>query len=236
MEDILVKNSIVVLGVMFASILGGFFSLMSLVAQKEQKVSEFRQEWINSLRNSISEYIATLQHLAFLQIQHDEKPESEFDSLQMAKETEDTYIRGNKSYNDIIFRVNDSEKNAEIKKINDKFLNCLEKTRELFNDDDWTKLHEIQAHCDDLRLATKPLLKEEWKRVKAGEPIYRLSKRFSAALLIIGFLVFSYSSYQVVTGLQNTPEVTQNETDTTQFDKSMPNKSSNTDGKNAAGS
>jgi len=44
LEDIFYNNLITMAGIMFAAIVAGFFSLVSLVSSKEQKVSGFRQE------------------------------------------------------------------------------------------------------------------------------------------------------------------------------------------------
>ena len=48
---------------MFAAIVGGFFSFVSLVSSKEQKVSEFRQEWIDGLRDDLSVFFSSARAL-----------------------------------------------------------------------------------------------------------------------------------------------------------------------------
>lgn len=43
----------IALGVIVAALVAGFFSFLSLVSAKENKVSEFRLTWLNGLRNEI---------------------------------------------------------------------------------------------------------------------------------------------------------------------------------------
>lgn len=44
--------------VAIAAIITGLISLLGLIISKEQKISEFRQEWINALRSEISSLIS----------------------------------------------------------------------------------------------------------------------------------------------------------------------------------
>jgi hypothetical protein len=48
------------LGVIIAAVITGFISFAGLILAKEQKTSEFRQSWIDSLREEMSEYLAQL--------------------------------------------------------------------------------------------------------------------------------------------------------------------------------
>jgi hypothetical protein len=202
LEELILKNIITMLGVMFAAIIGGFFSLMNLVSSKEQKVSEFRQNWIDSLRESISSYIASLYYISTLYEHYVKQHPDKKDRFEMTKGVEETYLLVNKMYNDIIFRINDNETKPELKKLNDDFLLALEESRELFNKNE---LKEAKLSCNKIREHTKPLLKNEWKRVKTGETTYRYSKYFAIIILIIGIGIFSYSSYKMISTVLVTP-------------------------------
>ena len=192
MEDIVGKNAIIVFGAMFAALVAGFFAFMNLIVSKEQKVSEFRQDWINSLRNSVSCYISSLTYLSSLYKHYSKKPKEEKDSFEMTKGVEKVYAKVNESYNDIIFRINENEKNREGKELNKAFLEALKNTREHYNKNDFSS---ARAACDPLRDATKPLLKFEWKRVKNGEPNYRYSKYFSIFVLGIGIFIATANAF-----------------------------------------
>lgn len=195
MEDILYKNLIVIIGVMFAAIVGGFFSFLSLINSKETKISEFRQDWINSLRNSIAQYISSIYYLSTLyELYQQQNKEEKISRFEMSKGIENTYSKINTSYNDILFRINDSETNEKAKMINTQFLNALEITRDFYNKG---KYIEAKEKCNEVRSFTKPLLKSEWNRVKSGEPSYRYSKYFAIIILILGFSLFCFISYKI---------------------------------------
>jgi len=112
----------------------------------------------------------------------------------MARDVEEIYARVNESYNDIIFRINDSEKNAKGKKLNDAFLSALYKTREHYHKNE---LSEARKACEPLREVSKPLLKHEWKRVKSGEINYRMAKYLAIFILLIGLLAAFSNAYYI---------------------------------------
>lgn len=179
---------------MFAALVAGFFAFMNLIASKENKVSEFRQEWVNSLRNSISCYISSLTYLSTLYSHYAKASEPKKSKLDMARDVEDVYAKANESYNDIIFRVNENEKNKKAKEINSSFLTALQETRQFYNQNEFP---EARKACDPLREATKPLLKLEWVRVKRGELNYRISKYFSILVLLTGLGSATLSAYLI---------------------------------------
>lgn len=181
--EVFEEKTIVLLGAMFAALVAGFFAFTNLVASKENKISEFRQDWINSLRESISCYISSLTYLSTLYIHYSARPTESRDSFEMARDVEQIYAKVNESYNDIIFRINDSEKREKGKHLNNAFLSALKKTREHYLKNE---LDEARSACELLRKASKPLLKHEWKRVKAGELNYRISKYFAIVVLAVG--------------------------------------------------
>jgi hypothetical protein len=110
----------------------------------------------------------------------------------MARGVEEIYARVNESYNDIIFRINDSEKNTKGKLLNDAFLAALYKTREHY---DKNELAEAREACESLREVSKPLLKHEWNRVKSGELNYRMAKYLAIFVLVVGLLAASSNAY-----------------------------------------
>jgi len=194
LDEIFGKNAVILLGAMFAALVAGFFAFMTLIASKENKVSEFRQDWINSLRDSVSCYVSSLAYLSILYKHHSERTGNKKDKFEMARDVEEIYSKVNESYNDIIFRINESEKSKKGKAINGAFLKALHKTREHYNKNELT---EARTACDSLRDTAKPLLKFEWKRVKNGELNYRISKYFSIFVLFAGVTSASLNAYMI---------------------------------------
>lgn len=194
MEEIFVRNAIILIGAMFAAVIAGYFSFINLIASKENKISEFRQEWINSLRDSISCYISSLSYLSTLIKHYSEKSNEEKNKFEMFRDIEEVYTRVTESYNDIVFRINDGEKDKIGKEINDRFLTELKKTRGYHNEN---KFSEARKACNELSEAAKPLLKYEWKRVKKGELSYRISKCLSIFILMVGFALTLLNVYMI---------------------------------------
>lgn len=202
MDEVFGKNAVLLLGAMFAALIAGYFAFTNLVASKENKVSEFRQDWINSLRDSIARYISALTYLSTLYMHYSARPEEKRDKFEMARDVEDIYAKVNESYKDIIFLINDREKRGKGKALNDAFLEALYKTREHYHKNE---LVEARSACEPLREASKPLLKYEWKRVKAGELNYRISKYFAVAVLACGLVAgFINASYILDSGNERT--------------------------------
>lgn len=106
LEEAFGENALVLFGAMFAALVAGFFSFMSLVASKESKVSEFRQQWNDALRGAISCYISSLAYFSIFYKHHGERANGKKDKFEMARDVEDVYAKVNESYNDIIFRIN----------------------------------------------------------------------------------------------------------------------------------
>nr|WP_315485641.1 hypothetical protein [uncultured Undibacterium sp.] len=45
-------------GAITAALIGGTISITSMMSSKDQKTTEFRQKWIDMLRNKISDFVA----------------------------------------------------------------------------------------------------------------------------------------------------------------------------------
>jgi len=51
------------IGPIIASIIGAVVTLASLIISKESKLSEFRQAWIDSLRQEIADLLSNILHI-----------------------------------------------------------------------------------------------------------------------------------------------------------------------------
>ncbi|WP_369646785.1 hypothetical protein [Variovorax sp. V118] len=159
-----------------AAFIAGLVAFLVAVLSKEQKTSEFRQHWIDSLGNDIAELIgeATLLHEVSDRMtgqplkKTEEQTEARYSNLVKVR----TLIAR------IELRVNPRE-NAE-------FLAALNAIRRpAFQRERLLRAKRIDA----LTSAAQAMLKKEWKRVKTGEPTFRLTK-FVAAALFTTALIF----------------------------------------------
>ena len=83
---------LIAIGAVVAALIAAAVAFVGLVVSKEQKVSEFRQAWIDSLRKDLSRFIALLQ----------------------AVRNDETTIELNEKYNRIVLRLN-PRKDADLR-------------------------------------------------------------------------------------------------------------------------
>jgi hypothetical protein len=176
------------LGPMAAALIAGLFGLLGLVISKENKTSEFRQAWIDALRNDIADYSASARAFTFYesarQAETDRTHELEYEKI-----LKDVYDRLSHAQMRIRLRINPQDSKPAMRVMNDKLLATIEDIRTDLNAPDFdaakiklTNLHESAA----------PVLKAEWDRVKRGEPPYIFSKWLAMGLVLAGFLAMVY--------------------------------------------
>jgi hypothetical protein len=154
----------------------GAFSLTGLLITKEQKVSEFRQAWIDALRSDIALYVATVSIL----LAHIETLDS-LDKVKLLEETRDDYLKLNESAMRIKLRLNSEETESE------PVLRSMSAIERLMNSD-FSQIRAtsevVRESLNTLEKKAPHLLKTEWNRVKRGEPMYRFAKWFAAVVLM----------------------------------------------------
>jgi hypothetical protein len=181
-------QALIPIGVIVAALIAGFFSLLNLIVSKEQKVSEFRQQWIDSLRHELADHMAAVVSLASMR-------ELQCDSdKDFVKATSELQQRVTATYTSIKLRINPDDSDCNIKGLNIEVLRLLDNGRSLYSESKWK---EAQLNCNEITQAAIPMLKEEWKRVKTGEKVYVWSKRvallvFSLSLAALIFAVYYY--------------------------------------------
>ena len=164
-------------GTLIAAFIAAVISLLGLLISKENKVSEFRQAWIDALRQEVAAVIthAHAVHGAYLA---KFAPESE-----MWKNVRDDFVKMNKAWAKIKLRLNPDERPSQA------ILEALKKHEGVFLENstppDFGKLGEYDA---ELLKTTNVVLKEEWEKVKRGERIYRAATWLAGILVIVGFL------------------------------------------------
>lgn len=182
------------IGVILSALIGGFFTLISLIIAKEQKTPEFRQEWIDSLRQEISDHIAASVTLSAMR---EYQTVSDGDFMKNASIEQQ---RVASTFTAIKLRVNPNESDQKLKTLNNEFLQKIEQCRSLYNNSHW---EEARKCCNEITLAAIPMLKAEWERVKRGESIYVLAKRAAAGVSV---LALAGSVFLTVAFWPNPPE------------------------------
>jgi len=177
-------------GTIIAAVIAAIVSLLGLIISKETKVSEFRQAWIDSLRAEIA---AVITHAQALHGAHLAKFK---DQPTLWQNVRDDFVGLNKAWAKVKLRLNPGEAHSIA------ILKALEEHERIFTPDkvpDFTKLDSAEKK---LLSTTQVVLKEEWKRVKWGEPVYKCATVL-AALLVIGGLFMLYRSFLASQGNSN---------------------------------
>lgn len=158
---------------LIASALAAFVALITIVVTKEQKVSEFRQAWINSLRDDVAEAISAASTMSIV-MQLKNRPDLVFAE----------WARFGAALARVELRLNLKEAShqalAEHIHEAELLVQRIESCRSDYNQDEWLALQAKVV------LTSQELLKIEWNRVREGELFYRVIK---ITLTIISVLV-----------------------------------------------
>jgi|TARA_R100000501_G_C2624504_1_gene117794 hypothetical protein len=177
-----------ILGAICVALIGAFATMCGLLIAKENKTSEFRQVWIDALRSEISQLLVqfnAIQDATKLNYQDLDTKVSVLGPL---------YADLNEATFKISLRLNSEEV------LSQRVLRALNDLQQMGLDEGRLTSSDITPLEAELLEASKELLKAEWKRVKAGEPIYRLVKNVSLVVAPIMLLLFAVSVFLLATG------------------------------------
>ncbi len=173
----------IALGVIIAAVITGFISFAGLILAKEQKTSEFRQSWIDSLREEMSEYLAQLGVLVLAHelLMNSKTEVTNSDLAELAKNNRSNILEVNKLEARLRLRLNPSE--------HANLIQQLHKIHEFVDSVD-TNQAGFQPLEDALIKSTQTILKSEWSRVKKGEYTFRIVKGVAIAILLLGIALW----------------------------------------------
>jgi len=174
--------------VIVAAVVAGFVAFLSLIISKEQTVSNFRQQWIDDLRKDVAEIAALVSgiYLEWLakrgqdQTQLWERVKTDLTGLieLMAR---------------VRLRLNPDEKRKTEGPATRAVLSALAEIESVF--DGGHEFRKLNSFLTRLTEGTQVILKENGKRVRSGEPVYKTTKwaTFGFALAaFVGWLIWKY--------------------------------------------
>lgn len=181
------------IGMIAAATIAGGISFANLISSKEQKTSEFRQNWIDGLRDEVSTFCSQAQIIS-TRLYAARKLDTDFDQdvakkKKFLKDTASNFEELLKLHRKILLRINPDEHSKLVGLVNDIYATF-----------DEGKISDPDAIRDRLNILTgeiQTVLKKEWSRVKRGEMTYIVAKY--VALLILGFA--SAATYAYLSGL-----------------------------------
>ena len=186
----------IAIGAAVAALITGWTSAANIIIAKDQKISEFRQKWIDELRQSTSELSCYMSMLSSLMHMHYEEKcgmqESEIDKI-ACKSFVKYYEPISLQITKIRLLLNPKD-NKNIIDLLSSFENELENVSVNFK-----KTENIAKLLTNFETDVKDLLKSEWERVKCGEPDYIKFKKLSLCypwaifvLIIIAVLIAQF--------------------------------------------
>lgn len=179
MESLL-PEIIVLIGVIIAAIITGFFSFVSLINAKDQKVSEFRQDWINELREEISRYSTQATILAIKVSLYQKENQ---------KNVKDFWNEHRKEHFEFFNCLNLIRLRVNPKK--DKFI--IDKVDEIYKMFSNSKVesNDVFKKCNNLIELSQGLLKKEWVKVKRGEWAHFITK-WGTLIVFIASVIYAF--------------------------------------------
>ncbi|OOC49165.1 hypothetical protein [Thioalkalivibrio versutus] len=157
----------IAIGAVLAALVAGFFSFLNLISSKENKVSEFRQSWIDGIREEVADFTAALQEVTRIRGHSNDNEEA---MAEYHKVSAPGYFKATKALTKIQLRLNPVHAKESPESHEAKLLNALNSARKHFNNEDYAN---AIASGEDIRSAAAPFLKDEWERVKNGEERYQ---------------------------------------------------------------
>lgn len=190
----------VALGAIVAALVTGIFSFVSLINQKEGKISEFRQAWIDAIRDDLAIFFSCIEKMStawqLVELEEKEK-EKKFHGNDWINRyhslINDDILRFTETHQRILMRLNKSEHIELIDELR-QARNYISDTKVMFNK------AELRRRTDKILDISQNILKTEWEKVKAGEKSYRRAKIVTVVMvsiiliLLAGAFLFTYTN------------------------------------------
>jgi len=190
----------IALGATIAAIIGALASLLSLIISKEQKTSEFRQAWIDGLREDLTNYATQINVIADISQVKYASHEKKVAALSNA------YSSLNKANFSINLRLNRDEE------LSNEVMTCIAAFNGLAASEEGLTPDNLRDVEVGFIRASQDLLKYEWRRVKKGESSFIVTKYTAAAIIVIApaALLYYYLNHDVQMALPApAPPITQ---------------------------
>ena len=169
------------IGAITVAMIAALVSFIVTILTKEQKTSEFRQSWIDALRQELSDFAAILLsisdtiHLKLERGDTEEEISEQVHTERLAdiKQLEGVRVR-------ILLRLNPDEHTALIGLIDKAYLD---------NASIRSQKEDSGSLIASFISESQRVLKKEWRRVKQGELAFRLTKWISFGIFLAALVI-----------------------------------------------
>lgn len=177
------------LATVVAALIAAAISFVSLTLNKEQKTSEFRQAWIDGLRNDLASFFAAVR--AFARATQEHRPSQE------GGKAETPFAFTDQAVSDLRHQVAETRYRIQLR-LNPKEANHVELLRlmntavakqqsAMFGQ---VQTEEVLAALEAAAGFAPQVLKAEWERVKRGELPFRVVRNWIAPIVFVLSIVF----------------------------------------------
>lgn len=153
---------------LWVALLAGVTSLLGLIISKENRVSDFRQEWINGLRAEIASLIGRAYDLNRARVSPGERPDRPLES----DRTDLLHMELALAQIDLLMNPRDESIVQKAKAIVDELSPGGPVGEE-----------QLSGLVNELRNESKRYLKKEWEVVKKGERVFQVAKHLAVILV-----------------------------------------------------
>ena len=189
MQVDLPAHSVAAMGAVVAALIAGAFSFVNLTLNKEQKTSEFRQAWIDGLREDLATFFAGARAMA--------RATEEQRTAIARGSSNSTFPMTGEKVSDIRYQAAETRYRIQLH-LNPKELEHNELLRLMqvaiaaqngFFKGSGDMASTLTA-VDNAAAYAPQILKTEWERVKKGELAFRLARNWVAPAAVILSLLF----------------------------------------------
>lgn len=222
---------------MIAGFLTAALSFVKLVNDKESRITDYRQEWTNSARESLAKmmagvsaisvafqeqanHVASLEELEQELIRQSEESERKrieerikFEQSKLKMLQEEIIelrhqLRHAYHFTSLHFKPNDPAFSTIEHKF-DLIVNLLKSIPSIEDDARLAECRgQIDLYCSDLLSASKSILKNEWERIKVGEVVYKTTKNVAKwGATVMLFLTVTIAAHALIVAYKTHPEI-----------------------------
>lgn len=179
-----------------AAALAAAASLVAVTLSKEQKVSEFRQAWIDGLRDDLTSFLSSAR--AFARVMearsvHGVETTDPAKRLFQPEKVGEIRLAAAESFYRIKLRLNPDEQ--EHKELLRLLIQAIaEQNDALQNDEAGEK--DVLAAVERAADYAQPILKAEWNRVKRGETAFRHARVGAIVIIVVSILLVVFFWFQ----------------------------------------
>ncbi|MFG6458909.1 hypothetical protein [Roseateles sp. BYS96W] len=186
-------QSIAAIATVVAALIAGAIAFVNLTLTKEQKTSEFRQAWIDALREDLAQFLAAARAFTrAIEALHTLGPDydTKYPLNISASKISELRYQAAETFSRIQLRLNpDEPEHVEL-------LRLLRRAIDEQNAALAAKATDIGPTMRAIEAATsyaQPVLKREWTRVKRGELPFRVARNWVAPIIVmlsVAFVLF----------------------------------------------